>query len=133
MKKKIIIIVSVVLVLIIGFLIWWNVPKKLCDIDAQKVEKITIFKTWFQEEIEVTDEKTIAELVEKFNSVKMKHCRYAPNTFGYVYIVTIQTESETQMFTIDVNGVSGKVLNYLVIEGDTGFYYIDDMFQKFYD
>ncbi len=133
MKKKIIIIVSVVLVLIIGFLIWWNVPKKLCNFDAQKVEKITIFKTWFQEEIEVTDEKTIAELVEKFNSVKMKHCRYAPNTFGYVFNVTVETESETQKFTIDVIGVSGAILNYQVIDGDTGFYYIDDMFQKFYD
>ena len=69
----------------------------------------------------------LKQLVEKFNTVKMKHCRYAPNTFGYVYIVTIQTESETQKFTIDVMGVS-KTLNYIVIEGDTGFDYIDDMF-----
>ena len=55
MKKKIIIIVSIVLALVIGFLIWWNVPVTRNGVEFDSVEKVTIIDLATGEEVVLSD------------------------------------------------------------------------------
>ena len=133
-KKSLIIILSFVLALIIGLLAWWIMPKSLCKTDVEKVEKITIFSGHVGKEIQITDEEEITELMEKFSSVKMKVKKISGISMGYMYNVTIETNFGKKEFTVNSKyDIDGKVWLYKVIDGDNGYDYIDNMFQKFYD
>lgn len=132
MKKKIIIIVSIVLVIIIGLSIWWFVPQKLCNIDEGRVEKITIFSGYTGKEIEITDEDDIKKLTDNFNSVKMKKDSVSFFTMGYMYRITIETDNGKKEFIVDSEyRIRGSVFGYTVTEGDNGYDYIDGMFAQF--
>ena len=43
MKKKIIILLSVVIILLIGIVVWFNIPLDLMDLDPNEVMEIVVF------------------------------------------------------------------------------------------
>ena len=134
MKKKIIISICLVLVLVISLFAWFVVPKRLCNFDVSKVQKITIFSGHVGKEIEITDENEIKNLMNNFNSVKMKKSSIEAFAMGYMYRVTIETNFRKKEFIVDSKDhIRGSVFGYSVTEGDDGYDYIDNMFQKFYD
>ena len=44
MKKKIIILLSVVIILLIGIVVWFNIPLDLMDLDPNEVMEIVVFR-----------------------------------------------------------------------------------------
>ena len=59
MKKKIIILLSVVIILLIGIVVWFNIPLDLMDLDPNEVMEIVVFNGNSGNATHITDKEQI--------------------------------------------------------------------------
>ena len=89
MKKKIIILLSVVIILLIGIVVWFNIPLDLMDLDPNEVMEIVVFNGNSGNATHITDKEQIQHIVENLNGVEVKRSKPSLGYMGYSFKVTI--------------------------------------------
>lgn len=89
MKKKIIILLSVVIILLIGIVVWFNIPLDLMDLDPNEVMEIVVFNGNSGNATHITYKEQIQHIVENLNGVEVKRSKPSLGYMGYSFKVTI--------------------------------------------
>ncbi len=128
MKKKLKLVGIIFLVLIIGFLIWYFIPTRLCKIDAQQVERITITDGSRGMKLDFTDSENITYLIDNWNSVYLRKKKLLVLPMGgFKFSTTIYLKSgKTKQFTIQTEDVmKSEIWSYKCVKGSLCYEYID--------
>lgn len=88
-SKKMLIGVCIILVVIAGSLIWWNMPCSITDIAPSEVSKISIFDGNTGNSITVTKAADIEHIIQNLNRVNLKKEKIAMGYMGYSYRTTV--------------------------------------------
>lgn len=129
MKKKLKLAGIIFLILIIGFLIWYFVPTRLCKIDAQQVERIMIIDGSRGTKLDFTDSETITYLIDNWNSTYIR--KWIPLVLpmgGFQFSTTIYLESgKTKQFTIQTEDIiKTDIWICERVKGNLCYEYIDE-------
>ena len=89
MKKKIVILLSIVAVLLVGVIVWYNVPIDLMNLDANEVMEIVVFNGNSGNTTHITDQEQIQYIIENLNDVEVKRSKLSVGYSGYSFKVTI--------------------------------------------
>lgn len=81
MKRKLVMLLTIVAVLAVGIGIWYNVPINLMDLEHDEVIEIVVFNGNTGNATHITDETQIEHIIENLNEIKLK--RSKPSV-GYV-------------------------------------------------
>ncbi len=130
MKKKLKIAGVILLLLTIGTLIWYLVPTRLCKIDAQQVERITIFDGFRGTKLDFTDSETITYLIDNWNSTSIRKKKLLVLPMGgFQFSTTIYLKSgKTKDFTIQTeDAVKTEIWSYECVKGNLCYEYIDEL------
>ena len=83
MKKKIIILLPVVIILLMGIVVWFNIPLDLMDLDPNEVMEIVVFNGNSGNATHITDKEQIQHIVENLNGVEVKRSKPSLGYMGY--------------------------------------------------
>lgn len=89
MKKKIIILLSVVAIFLVGFSIWYNVPIDLMSLEHNEVLEIVVFNGNTGNTTHITDREQIQHIIENLNDVELKRSKPSVGYFGFSFKTTI--------------------------------------------
>ena len=89
MNKKAKTVIAVLAVLAAGFLLWYNLPIKLLDLEPKNVMEITVFNGNTGKLTHITDEEEIENIIENLNDVKIKRYKPSVGYSGYSFKMTI--------------------------------------------
>lgn len=89
MKKKIFVLLSVVLILILGVAVWYNIPIDLINLDPNEVMEIVVFNGNSGETTHITDEQQIQHIIQNLNDVTVKKWKPSVGYTGYSFKITI--------------------------------------------
>lgn len=89
MKKKIIIVLSAVVILLTGIIVWFNIPLDLMNLDPNEVMEIIVFNGNSGNTTHITDKEQIQHIVENLNDVEVKRSKPSLGYLGYSFKVTI--------------------------------------------
>lgn len=88
-KKSLVAILSIIAVITIGGLSWWNTPSSIVDINPSEVSKIDFFDGNTGKSITVTEEADIAHIINNLNSLSLKKESLSLGYVGYSFKTTI--------------------------------------------
>ncbi|MBO5523641.1 MAG: hypothetical protein J5986_08220 [Roseburia sp.] len=89
MKKKIAILLSVIVVLIVGIAVWYNAPIDLMNLDPNEVKEIVIFNGNSGNSTHIQDKEQIQHIIDNLNDVEVKRSKLSAGYSGYSFKVTI--------------------------------------------
>ncbi len=89
MKKKIIILLSVVAIFLVGFSIWYNVPIDLMSLEHNEVLEIVVFNGNTGNTTHITDKEQIQHIIENLNDVELKRSKPSVGYSGFSFKTTI--------------------------------------------
>ena len=89
MKKKIFVLLSVVLILILGVAVWYNIPIDLINLDPDEVMEIVVFNGNSGETTHITDEQQIQHIIQNLNDVTVIKWKQSVGYTGYSFKITI--------------------------------------------
>ena len=125
MNKKAKTVIAVLVVLAAGFLLWYNLPIKLLDLEPQNgnTGKLT----------HITDEEEIEHIIENLNDVKIKRYKPSVGYSGYSFKMTIYLTDGNE-----ADGWNNFIINsedtirkdpffYRVTEGNIDYEYIESI------
>lgn len=75
MKKKIVILLSAVVILLLGMIVWFNIPVDLMDLDYEEVIEIVVFNGNSGNTTHITDKEQIQHIIENMNTVEVKRSK----------------------------------------------------------
>ena len=110
MKKKIIILLSVVAIFLVGFSVWYNAPIDLMSLDHNKVLEIVVFNGNTGNTTHIVDKEQIQHIIENLNDVELKRSKPSVGYSGYSFKTTI--------YLIDGNEADGWN-NFIINSDDT--------------
>lgn len=88
MKKKISIL-SVVLILLVGIAVWYNVPIDLMNLDTNEVMEILVFNGNSGKTTHIEDKEQIHHIIDSLNDVEVKRLKPSIGYSGYSFKITI--------------------------------------------
>lgn len=89
MKQKLKILLVVVVALLVGVGIWYNVPIDLMDLEHDDVMEIVVFNGNTGKTTHITDQTQIEYVIENLNEVKMKRSKPSVGYAGFSFQITI--------------------------------------------
>ena len=89
MKKKIFVLLSVVLILILGVAVWYNIPIDLINLDPNEVMEIVVFNGNSGNTTHIEDKEQIQHIIDNLNDVEVKRSKLSAGYSGYSFKVTI--------------------------------------------
>ena len=89
MKKKMIILLSAMLICLIGIIVWYNVSLNLTDLVPDEVMEIVVFNGNSGETTHITDEQQIQHIIQNLNDVTVKKWKPSVGYTGYSFKITI--------------------------------------------
>ena len=109
-KKKIIRLFCVTAIIIIGGLVWWNVPTSIVNISSSEVSGIVIFDGNTGKETSITDTNEIEHIIGNLNAISIKKEKVSLGYMGYSFRTTIyNTDSAVyKEFIINSNNTIRK-------------------------
>ena len=133
MNKKAKTVIAVLVVLAAGFLLWYNLPIKLLDLEPQNVMEITVFIGNTGKLTHITDEEEIENIIENLNDVKIKRYKPSVGYSGYSFKMTIYLTDGNE-----ADGWNNFIINsedtirkdpffYRVTEGNIDYEYIESI------
>lgn len=133
MNKKAKTVIAVLAVLAAGFLLWYNLPIKLLDLEPQNVMEITVFNGNTGKLTHITDEEEIENIIENLNDVKIKRYKPSVGYSGYSFKMTIYLTDGNE-----ADGWNNFIINsedtirkdpffYRVTEGNIDYEYIESI------
>ena len=133
MKKKIIILLSAVVIFLIGMIMWFNIPLDLMDLDPNEVMEIIVFNGNSGNTAHITDKEQIQHIVGNLNDVEVKRSRPSLGYSGYSFKVTIYLSDGNEAedwnnFIINSDDTIRKdPFFYSVIKGNIDYSYIESI------
>lgn len=133
MNKKAKTVIAVLVVLAAGFLLWYNLPIKLLDLEPKNVMEITVFNGNTGKLTHITDEEEIENIIENLNEVKIKRYKPSVGYSGYSFKMTIYLTDGNE-----ADGWNNFIINsedtirkdpffYRVTEGNIDYEYIESI------
>ena len=133
MNKKAKTVIAVLVVLAAGFLLWYNLPIKLLDLEPQNVMEITVINGNTGKLTHITDEEEIEHIIENLNDVKIKRYKPSVGYSGYSFKMTIYLTDGNE-----ADGWNNFIINsedtirkdpffYRVTEGNIDYEYIESI------
>lgn len=133
MNKKVKTVIAVLAVLAAGFLLWYNLPIKLLDLEPKNVMEITVFNGNTGKLTHITDEEEIENIIENLNEVKIKRYKPSVGYSGYSFKMTIYLTDGNE-----ADGWNNFIINsedtirkdpffYRVTEGSIDYEYIESI------
>ena len=110
MKKKIAILLSAIVLLLIGAAVWFHIPLDLMDLDPNKVMEIVIFNGNSGNTTHITDKEQLYHIVENLNRIEVKRAKPSVGTMGYSFKVTIYPDDGNE---------AGDWNNFIINSEDT--------------
>lgn len=133
MNKKAKTVIAVLAVLAAGFLLWYNLPIKLLDLEPKNVMEIKVFNGNTGKLTHITDEEEIEHIIENLNEVKIKRYKPSVGYSGYSFKMTIYLTDGNE-----ADGWNNFIINsedtirkdpffYRVTEGNIDYEYIESI------
>lgn len=131
MKQKISISLSVVVILLVGAILWFNAPLDLMDLDPGEVKEIVVFNGNNGNTTHITDKEQIQHIVDNLNDVEMERTKLSVGYTGYSFKVTIYLSDGNE-----ADGWNNFIINsddtirkdpffYFVTKGNIDYAYIE--------
>ena len=133
MKKKISILLSVVLILLVGITVWYHAPINLMNLDANEVMEIVVFNGNSGNTTHIEDKEQIQHIIDNLNDVEVKRSRLSAGYSGYSFKVTIYLSDGNEAddwnnFIINSDDTIRKdPFFYSVIKGKIDYNYIENI------
>ena len=89
MKRKLVMLLTIVAVLAVVIGIWYNVPINLMDLEHDEVIEIVVFNGNTGNATHITDETQIEHIIENLNEIKLKRSKPSVGYSGYSFKMTI--------------------------------------------
>lgn len=89
MKKKIIIVLSVMVIFLVGFCVWYNVPIDLMSLEHNEVLEIVVFNGNTGNTTHIADKEQIQHIIDNLNAVELKRSKPSVGYSGYSFKMTI--------------------------------------------
>lgn len=132
MKKKSILLLSVVVILLTGMIVWF-IPLDLMDLDPNEVVEIVVFNGNSGNATHIADKEQIQHIVENLNDVEVKRSKPSVGYSGYGFKVTIYLSDGNEAddwnnFIINSEDTIRKdPFFYSVIKGNIDYRYIESI------
>jgi hypothetical protein len=84
-NKKVIIGILFVAAVVVGCLIWWNVPYTITDIDPSTVSKIEVFDGNTGKSLTIIDKNDIEYIITNLNSLSLNKEKLSLGYMGYSF------------------------------------------------
>ena len=133
MKKKIVIVLSVILICLIGVIVWYNTPLGLTDLAPDEVMEIVVFNGNSGNTTHIEDKEQIQHIIDNLNDVEVKRSRLSAGYSGYSFKVTIYLSDGNEAgdwnnFIINSDDTIRKdPFFYSVIKGKIDYNYIENI------
>lgn len=134
-RKRIFITAVSILLIIALLIIWYFIPVKLLKINAEDIEKITVFDGGRGIETEFTEREDIEYLTENLSSVTMKRDGISLGYSGYSFRTTVYLKNGSEKSFI-INGedsVRDDPFFYKVTEGRIDYKFIENRIKAQYE
>ncbi len=136
MKKKLLIILSIVIVTIVSGVIWYNNPLDLTELNSDDVLKISISDGNTGTSVLITEKRDIDYIINNLNTIKLKRKKISTGYSGYSFKTTIYLTNDEE-----ANGWNNFIINsentirkdpffYNVVEGSIDYQYIKNLIQN---
>lgn len=110
MKRKLVILLTILMVFAAGIGIWYNVPINLMDLEHDEVMEIVVFNGNTGNATHITDEAQIKYIIENLNEIKLKRSKPSVGYSGYSFKMTI--------YLSDADGNEADGWNNFIINSD---------------
>ena len=133
MKKKIFVLLSVVLILLLGVAVGYNIPIDLINLDPNEVMEIVVFNGNSGNTTHIEDKEQIQHIIDNLNDVEVKRSRLSAGYSGYSFKVTIYLSDGNEAgdwnnFIINSDDTIRKdPFFYSVIKGKIDYNYIENI------
>lgn len=133
MKKKIFVLLSVVLILILGVAVWYNIPIDLINLDPNEVMEIVVFNGNSGETTHITDEQQIQHIIQNLNDVTVKKWKPSVGYTGYSFKITIylsdgnEADGWNNFIINSENTIRKDPFFYSVVSGEIDYDYIESI------
>lgn len=136
MKKKIAILLSAVVLLLIGAVVWFHIPLDLMDLEPNKVMEIVVFNGNSGNTTHITDEEQLQHIIENLNGIEVKRSKPSVGVMGYSFKVTIYLDDGNEAddwnhFIINSEDTIRKdPFFYSVTQGSIDYSYIEKIVES---
>lgn len=136
MKKKIAILLSAVVLLLIGAVVWFHIPLDLMDLEPNKVMEIVVFNGNSGNTTHITDEEQLQHIIENLNGIEVKRSKPSVGVMGYSFKVTIYLDDGSESddwnhFIINSEDTIRKdPFFYSVTQGSIDYSYIEKIVES---
>ena len=133
MKKKIVIVLSVIVICLIGIIVWYNTPLGLTDLAPDKVMEIVVFNGNSGETTYITDEQQIQHIIQNLNDVEVKRSKPSVGYMGYSFKITIylsdgnEADGWNNFIINSENTIRKDPFFYSVVTGKIDYDYIESI------
>lgn len=136
MKKKIAMLLSAVVLLLIGAVVWFHIPLDLMDLEPNKVMEIVVFNGNSGNTTHITDEEQLQHIIENLNGIEVKRSKPSVGVMGYSFKVTIYLDDGNEAddwnhFIINSEDTIRKdPFFYSVTQGSIDYSYIEKIVES---
>lgn len=133
MKKKIVIVLSVILICLIGVIVWYNTPLGLTDLAPDEVMEIVVFNGNSGERTHISDEQQIQHIIQNLNDVEVKKSKPSVGYMGYSFKMTIylsdgnEADGWNNFIINSENTIRKDPFFYSVVSGEIDYDYIESI------
>ena len=133
MKKKIVIVLSVILICLIGVIVWYNTPLGFTDLAPDEVMEIVVFNGNSGETTHITDEQQIQHIIQNLNDVEVKRSKPSVGYMGYSFKMTIylsdgnEADGWNNFIINSENTIRKDPFFYSVVSGEIDYDYIESI------
>ena len=136
MKKKLLIILSIISIVVISGVIWYISPLDLIQLNPEDVLEISIFDGNTGTSLHITEKEDITYIINNLNVVKLKRKKVSTGYTGYSFKTTIYLNNGEE-----ADGWNNFIINskdtirkdpffYNVVEGSIDYQYIKTLIQE---
>lgn len=132
-----IILLSLLAICVVLFVIWYNTPTKLADIDKDDVTSVYIFDGTQGKGLEIfSDDDDFARIIDNLNSVSLKPTKPSLGYMGYrlrVEIFTGSRDDSRPAKTFIINSETVVRMDpffYEVIDGKLDFQFLQELLSQ---
>ena len=135
-KRIWLVLLFLLLLCLLSFIIWFNSPKKLLDIDKTEVVSIHIFDRTQGKGTEITSTDDITHIIDNLSSIEIKPRKPSLGYMGYrfrveVFTKTSNSSSATETFIINSEtDVRIDPFFYDVVSGEIDFQFLQQLLSQ---
>lgn len=133
MKRKILILSSVAIILLIGTAVWYNAPIDLINLDPNEVMEIVVFDGNSGNVTHIDDQEQIQHIIDNLNTVEVKRSTLSAGYTGFRFKITIylsdgnEADDWNNFIINSENTIIKDPFFYSVTKGEIDYDYIENI------